>query len=77
MIVQSLTPETIPVFLKEYQVKDTTDLQAALYEHLESEYNYVKELQTSTGSEVVLQDFLLSGTDFGSVYFQNETSVSS
>lgn len=45
-IVQSLTPETIPVFLKEYQVKDTTDLQAALYEHLESEYNYVKELQT-------------------------------
>lgn len=24
-----------------------------------------------------LLDFLLSGTDFGSVYFQNETSVSS
>ena len=51
-IVQSLTPETIPVFLKEYQVRDITDLQAAVYEHLESEYNYVKELQTSTGSEV-------------------------
>ena len=56
-IVQSLTPETIPVFLKEYQVKDTTDLQAALYEHLESEYNYVKELQTSTGSEVASKIF--------------------
>lgn len=56
-IVQSLTPETIPVFLKEYQVRDITDLQAAVYEHLESEYNYVKELQTSTGSEVASKIF--------------------
>lgn len=56
-IIQSLTPETIPVFLKEYQVRDITDLQAAVYEHLESEYNYVKELQTSTGSEVASKIF--------------------
>lgn len=51
-IVSSLNPDTIPLFLQEYQVRDPRDLQTAIYDNLESEYIYVKELRSSTGSEV-------------------------
>ena len=51
-IVSSLNPDTIPLFLQEYQVRDLRDLQTAIYDNLESEYIYVKELRSSTGSEV-------------------------
>lgn len=51
-IVDSLTDDNLHVFLEEYQVPDISDLQTAIYDHLESEYSYVKELQTTTGSEV-------------------------
>lgn len=51
-IASSLNPDTIPLFLQEYQVRDPRDLQTAIYDNLESEYIYVKELRSSTGSEV-------------------------
>lgn len=51
-IVNSLNPDTIPMFLQEYQVRNLQDLQFAIYDNLESEYSYVKELRSSTGSEV-------------------------
>ena len=51
-IVDSLTDDNVRTFLDEYQVPDISDLQPAIYDHLESEYSYVKELQTTTGAEV-------------------------
>lgn len=51
-IVNSLNPDTIPMFLQEYQVRNLQDLQFAIYDNLESEYSHVKELRSSTGSEV-------------------------
>lgn len=39
-------------FLEEYQISDVSNLQKAIYDHLESEYTYVKELQVTTGSKV-------------------------
>ena len=39
-------------FFIEYQVYNKQDLQKAIFDHLETEYNYVKDLKTSTGSEI-------------------------
>lgn len=38
-IVNSLNPDTIPMFLQEYQVRNLQDLQFAIYDNLESEYS--------------------------------------
>ena len=51
-IVNSLNPDTISMFLQEYQVRNLQDLKIAIYDNLEAEYSYVKELRSSTGSEV-------------------------
>lgn len=51
-IVDSLTDETIEPFYAEYQLHNKSDLEKAVYDHLETEYNYVKDLKTSTGSEI-------------------------
>ena len=51
-IVDSLNDENIEAFYTEYQVFKRDDLQKAMYDHLETEYNYVKDLKTTTGSEI-------------------------
>ena len=43
-IVNSLNPDTISMFLQEYQVRNLQDLKIAIYDNLEAEYSYVKEL---------------------------------
>ena len=50
--MNSLNPDTISMFLQEYQVRNLQDLKIAIYDNLEAEYSYVKELRSSTGSEV-------------------------
>ena len=51
-IVETLDDDTLDTFLQEYQVANAEDLPSAIYDHLESEYTYVKELQNATGAEV-------------------------
>lgn len=51
-IVESLNEDTTSQLLQEYQLQDMQDLEAAIYDNLELEYVYVKELQTTTGTEV-------------------------
>mgnify|MGYP000624914752 FL=1 len=51
-IVEALSEESTTQLLQEYQLQDIKDLETAIYDNLESEYMYVKELQNSTGAEV-------------------------
>lgn len=51
-IVDTLVEENESSFFIEYQVYNKDDLQKAIFDHLESEYNYVKDLKTTTGSEI-------------------------
>lgn len=51
-IVEALSEESTAQLLQEYQLQDINDLETAIYDNLESEYIYVKELQNSTGTEV-------------------------
>ncbi len=51
-IVDTLVEENESSFFMEYQVYNRSDLQKAIFDHLETEYNYVKDLKTSTGSEI-------------------------
>ena len=51
-IVDTLVEENESSFFMEYQVYNRNDLQKAIFDHLETEYNYVKDLKTSTGSEI-------------------------
>ena len=51
-IVDTLVEENESSFFVEYQVFNRNDLQKAIYDHLETEYNYVKDLKTATGSEI-------------------------
>ena len=51
-IVDSLADSELEPFYAEYQIYKREDLKKAIYDHLETEYNYVKDLKTSTGSEI-------------------------
>lgn len=51
-IVDTLVEENESSFYMEYQVFNRNDLQKAIFDHLETEYNYVKDLKISTGSEI-------------------------
>lgn len=51
-IVEALTDDNRDTFLEEYQISDVSNLQKAIYDHLDSEYTYVKKLQVTTGSKV-------------------------
>lgn len=51
-IIKSLNEDTALQLLQEYQLQDIQDLEAAIYDNLELEYVYVKELQTTTGTEI-------------------------
>ena len=52
IVVDSLTEDGTAQLLQEYQLQDIQDLKTAIYDNLESEYAYVKELQTTTGTEI-------------------------
>ena len=51
-IVDSLADTELDPFFSEYQINKREDLKKAIYDHLETEYNYVKDLKISTGSEI-------------------------
>ena len=51
-LVDSLTDTELIPYYTEYQVTKKEDLKRAIYDHLETEYNYVKDLKTATGSEI-------------------------
>lgn len=51
-IVEALSEDSTTQLLQEYQLQNTEDLVSAIYDNLESEYAYVKELQSTTGTEV-------------------------
>lgn len=59
-VVDSLTEDGTTQLLQEYQLQDIQDLKTAIYDNLESEYAYVKELQTTTGAEIAPKISLLS-----------------
>ncbi len=51
-LVDSLSDAELVPFFSEYQLSKRDDLKKAIYDHLDTEYNYVKNLKTSTGSEI-------------------------
>ena len=51
-IVEALSKDSTAQLLQEYQLQNTEDLATAIYDNLESEYAYVKELQSTTGTEI-------------------------
>lgn len=51
-IIESLNEDTTSLLFQEYQLQDIQDLETAIYDNLEMEYAYVKELQTTTGAEI-------------------------
>lgn len=51
-IVASCTPESREALYSEYQVDQDRDLEDAIFDNLEAEFDYVIHLKESTGSEV-------------------------
>lgn len=51
-VVSSLDKESREQFYSEYQVDRDRDLEDAIYDNLEAEFDYVINLKTATGSEV-------------------------
>ena len=51
-IVEMLDDTTSVLFLSQYQLQKTTDLNQAIYDNLLEEYLYVKNLKQETGAEI-------------------------
>lgn len=51
-VISSLDDESREALYAEYQVEHTRDLEAAIFDNLVAEYEYVLNLKASTGSEV-------------------------
>lgn len=51
-IVESSNEKSIQSLLQDYRVYSKEDLEQAIYDNLESEYNYVKGLKKTTGSDI-------------------------
>lgn len=51
-IVDGLSEENLENLLFDYQVDNSDDLKEAIFDNLEAEYNYVKDLKKTTGAEV-------------------------
>lgn len=51
-IIGSLDDESRAVLYSSYQVDHDADLEQAIFDNLEAEYNYVLDLKESTGSEI-------------------------
>lgn len=51
-VVRSLDDESRATLYSEYQVDHDSDLEHAIFDNLEAEFNYVLDLKESTGSEV-------------------------
>lgn len=54
-IITSLDDESRSALYSEYQVDVDMDLEAAIFDNLEAEFNYVLDLKESTGSEIALK----------------------
>ena len=54
-IITALDDESRAALYSEYQVDVDEDLEAAIYDNLAAEYNYVMDLKESTGSEIALK----------------------
>ena len=59
-IVTAASEEGQQTLLSNYQVDNTEDLAAAIYDNLEAEYNYVKDLQKNLGTSVSPKTFYYS-----------------
>ena len=51
-VVQSLNDQKKVIFYEEYHVDNELDLKQAIFDHLIIEYNYVKDLKKTSGSEI-------------------------
>ena len=51
-VVASVDSEKRNVLLNEYQVDNAQELECAIYDHLDAEYNYVRGLQKQTGASI-------------------------
>lgn len=51
-VVASVSPERLDLLMKEYRVSEAQELECAIRDHLEAEYNYVRELQKRTGASI-------------------------
>lgn len=56
-IVDAATQGGREILLSDYQVNNCEELKAAIYDHLEAEYNYVKDLQKNIGTNVAPKTF--------------------
>ena len=54
-VVAALDDESRDALYSEYQVDHDMDLEAAIYDNLEAEFNYVMDLKETTGSEIALK----------------------
>src|SRR5699024_10541829 len=53
-IVTQCGAEAATGLMQEYQVENKSDLQQAIWDNLEAEYNYVRDLQNSPDADVIL-----------------------
>lgn len=54
-VVTSVDDEGRATLYSEYQVDHDADLEQAIYDNLEAEFNYVMDLKESTGSEIAMK----------------------
>lgn len=56
-IVTDASQEGKEHLLRDYELIDLAELEVAIYDHLEAEYNYVKDLEKNTGSTIAPKTF--------------------
>lgn len=56
-IVESASEDGLANLIQDYRVDNDSDLKQAIYDNLEAEYNYVKDLQKNTGTSVAPKTF--------------------
>lgn len=56
-VVASASPEQQQDLMEDYQVSSSQDLETAIYDNLQAEYNYVKDLQSRLGTNIAPKTF--------------------
>ena len=51
-VVTTVDQEKLEMLQREYQVETLQELENAIYDHLDAEYNYVRDLQKQTGDSI-------------------------
>lgn len=75
-IVRQSTQSGLENLCADYQISDCEELKTVIYDHLESEYNYVLELQKTYGNTHCTEDELFYVIKSGTVYCKNASSGS-